>query len=345
MDFSRASTSTRIYYLPSSSSLLKSTVTGRCFHSNLNGMGTVHQLIEERGKQGVLSLGALDRREVEAASTYMSDEDAGIAFLYSGWCQAALPHRKLSDEEGWQIESERVIMVVEPGMRPGPAGKPVPVGVPYGSRARLILLYLQSEALRTNNREIELGGSLRAWLSKLQISVGGKSVDAVREQAERISRCRLTFQIRHGSTTGLINQNIVDSAIFLDDTPDARGQVFVEKAKLSECFYEQLKKHPVPLEAAAIRAVSNNSMALDLYAWLAYRLHSLSSARSVSWRALRPQFGAGFNRMDNFRARFLDNLRLALAIYPAARVSVEEAGLILHPSRPPVSAKDKGALR
>ena len=37
------------------------------------------------------------------------------------------------------------------------------VGVPYGSRARLILLFLQSEALRTGGREIELGRSLRAW--------------------------------------------------------------------------------------------------------------------------------------------------------------------------------------
>jgi hypothetical protein len=41
-------------------------------------------------------------------------------------------------------------LVIEPGMRPGPnGGDPVSVGVPFGSPARLILLYLQSEALRT----------------------------------------------------------------------------------------------------------------------------------------------------------------------------------------------------
>ena len=37
-------------------------------------------------------------------------------------------------------------LVVEPGMRPTASGKPEPVGVPYGSRARLIMIYLQSEA-------------------------------------------------------------------------------------------------------------------------------------------------------------------------------------------------------
>ena len=39
------------------------------------------------------------------------------------------------------------------------------VGVPYGSRARLIILYLQSEALKTQSREVELGKTLHAWLT------------------------------------------------------------------------------------------------------------------------------------------------------------------------------------
>jgi hypothetical protein len=91
------------------------------------------------------------------------------------------------------------------------------------------------------------------------------------------------------------------------------------------------------MEEAAIRAVSNNSLALDIYAWLAYRLHSLPSPRPITWRALKPQFGASFGRLDNFRASFCLNLKLALAVYPAARVEVTEHGLTLYPSSPPVS--------
>lgn len=49
------------------------------------------------------------------------------------------------------------------------------------------------------------------------------------------------------------------------------------------------------------------------------------------------QFGAGFSRLDNFRARFLPNLRLALAVYPEARVDINERGVVLHPSKPPVA--------
>jgi hypothetical protein len=302
-------------------------------------MGEVHDIIEARGKRAALHAD-LDRSVVEAAAAYMSDEDGGIGFLYSGWCQAALPHKKLADEQGWQIQGERVTLVVEPGMRPGPMGRPVPVGVPYGSRARLIMLYLQSEALRTGSREVALGKSLRDWLGRMGIPQGGKSIAMVREQAERISRCRLTFQVSQGGRTGLVNQNIVDTAIFLEtDSAGRQGSLFVETAKLSEGFFDHLKRHPVPLEEAAIRAVNNNSMTLDLYAWLAYRLHALPGPRPISWKALKAQFGAGYGRQDNFTRKFVESLRLALAVYPAARVDVTEIGLVLHPSKPPVAPR------
>jgi hypothetical protein len=97
----------------------------------------------------------------------------------------------------------------------------------------------------------------------------------------------------------------------------------------------------VPLQDAAIRAIANNSMALDVYAWLAYRLHSLDKPRPVSWKAVKGQFGAGYGRMDHFKNNFRPILALALAVYPDARVEEDErgAGLMLYPSRPPVPSR------
>jgi hypothetical protein len=57
------------------------------------------------------------------------------------------------------------------------------------------------------------------------------------------------------------------------------------------------------------------------------------------WAALKVQFGRGVGRMDHLRLRFLPNLALALAVYPAARVEIEDRDLVLHPSRPPVAPK------
>lgn len=298
-------------------------------------MGEVHRLLKEAGREATLR-SDFDRRVVEAAAGYLASEDIEIGFLYSGWTQAALPHKRLPDDAPWQITTERVTLIVQPGLRAVPGGEPVSVGVPYGSRARLILLYLQSEALRTNSREIELGKSLHAWLRRLGIPIGGKSMQDVRDQAERLSRCRMTFTIKQGNRTGLVNQNLLDTSMFVEDDT-AQGSLFIETATLSEMFFQQLKKHPVPIEESAVRQIANNSMALDVYCWLAYRLHALTDPTPISWRALHQQFGRGVKRPDHFKDQFRDTLALAMAVYPDADVDVHERGITLHPSRPPVS--------
>jgi hypothetical protein len=113
----------------------------------------------------------------------------------------------------------------------------------------------------------------------------------------------------------------------------------LETAKLSEGFFEALKRHPIPLEEAAIKALANNSAALDCYIWLAYRLHSLTAPRLVTWQALKAQHGAGFKELYHFKSKFPGVLQLALAVYPGANVEVTDVGVIIKPSRPPVAPR------
>ncbi len=301
-------------------------------------MGAVHQLLLEQGKQEALK-SVYDRRVVEAAAAYLSVEESEIGFLYSGWAQAALPHKKLSDKAHWQVQTDRVILIVQPGMRILPNGTAISIGVPYGSRARLILLYLQTEALKTKSREIKLGRSLHDWLRRLEIPIGGKSMRDVRDQAERISRCRMSFQITQGSKQGLVNQSILDTAMFVDDGENKQGSLFIETATISEMFYDQLNRHPVPIEEAAVRQIANNSLALDVYCWLSYRLHVLSNPMPISWKALHLQFGRSVSRIDHFKTYFKNTLELALAVYPEAKVDMNGHGVTLYPSAPPVKPK------
>jgi hypothetical protein len=92
----------------------------------------------------------------------------------------------------------------------------------------------------------------------------------VRDQAERISRCRLSFQIKQGTRTGLVNQHILDTKMFIEDGRNRTGPPVCRKGGTVESFFDELKKHPVPVEEAAVRQIANNSMALDVYCWLAH---------------------------------------------------------------------------
>jgi Plasmid encoded RepA protein len=182
---------------------------------------------------------------------------------------------------------------------------------------------------------------MRDWMTKMGVASGGKSIIAVRDQARRISLCRLSFQVRFSGSNGVgvRSQSIVDTAFFLDYDDNDQETLFPEEARLSLTFFEELQQHCVPLEEPAIRAINNNSMALDLYAWTAFRLHALKAPVPVSWTALKSQFGAGFQRMNHFRSTFLANLELAMAVYPDARIDVTERGLTLRPSPPPVKPR------
>ena len=299
-------------------------------------MGTIHKRLEQHGHQGSLALPELDianyRAVLEAAASFLSDEETR-----TGWCQSALPHKRLVDDDAiWTVRTDHLRLMVEPGSVAGPHGGAVRVGVPYGSKARLILLHLQSEAVRTQSREIELGKSLRVWLGRLGVPIGGQSMAEVRQQALRISRCRMTFQVEGAAGTGFSSQNLVDTSMF---SHEGGSSGITASVTLSEGFYKALLRHPVPLQESAIRAISDNSQALDVYCWLAYRLHVLDRATPITWKALHAQFGSSYKALKHFRPRFLENLNLALGVYPEADVTLSQSGLTLLPSRPPVPCR------
>ena len=63
-------------------------------------MGEIHRLLDEKGRAGLLADPFLtfDRAVVEAASSYLACEDSEVGYLYSGWAQSALPHKRLADD-------------------------------------------------------------------------------------------------------------------------------------------------------------------------------------------------------------------------------------------------------
>ena len=153
-------------------------------------------MVEEHGRLGAIArLDHEERRLAEIVAGYGTDEDVGIpSFLYSGWCLTALPHSRIPDDEPWELTNGNMTLLVEPGRRVRPGGGSEFVGVPFGATARLLLVYLQTQALCTKSRHVELGGSMRAWFERLEKVPGGKSYKLVREQAERIAMAKFSFQ-------------------------------------------------------------------------------------------------------------------------------------------------------
>jgi hypothetical protein len=288
---------------------------------------------------------------VRIASEVLGDEKGKSGYSYSGLCLTSLPHRKLKDDQAWERTVGPLTLIIEPGRIKIGTGPSKLLGVPHGARARLILIYLQTQAVLTNSREVSLGRSMREWMGRMGLSVGGETAAALREQARRIATCTMRFswqtQCRPGDKASMMmtNERIIKSGLFFHDNSqgDTRQEtLFEDRVLLDSDFFDQLRRHPVPLRDAAIHQLKDSSTALDIYVWLAYRLHHLTQYTPIHWRSLYQQFGAGYRHKWAWKPKFIQALAEAVAAYPEAMVDVEDNCIVLHPSPPPVKKLGAG---
>jgi hypothetical protein len=305
-------------------------------------MGEVHQLILQHGLEFARSQAdsKAQRHVIDAAALILSEEENRLGITHAGFAMTSLPHKRM-EEAFWKREGHRTTLLVESG-RSRDGGL---IGVPYGSIARLILLYLQTEAVRTGSPEIELGRSMKAWMARMSLTTGGKTYHLVAEQARRISGCRLTFFTDLPNAELRSNGAFVQSAISLAGLADeSQPSLWQDRIRLDDGFWKSLREHPVPVREEALKAIGTRSLAIDVYIWLAYRLHAISKPTRITWTAIHAQFGAGFKVARQIKPSFLEALHFALAVYPEARVDIEKTGVLLHPSAPAVPRQEARRL-
>lgn len=289
----------------------------------------VHQAVLDFGQEQIGHLAGQDRRVFDIAARFMADERVDPIYSHPGLCLTVLPHREIHAGQSWRRHTGYAELMILPleghdrRMR----------GVPFGVKARLILLYLMTEAVKTRSRQIELGRSMRAWMTSMGVPSCGKNIKTIADQCDRIEHCVLSFKL-NDSTEASLRDGIIRGSfrnIGVENEPRV--------VELSQGFYDTIIRRPVPVVEAAVRALADTCMPLDLYLWLAYRLHVLEQPLAVSWTSLHAQFGAGTQQLKHFKPRLQRDLELAKAVYPEARADISERGITLFPSPPPIAAR------
>jgi hypothetical protein len=161
----------------------------------------------------------------------------------------------------------------------------------------------------------------------------GEGYRAAKEQALRIERSLISVSYTGSNGRERWQDTIIRGSF--NFSQNGQSERFPQLVELSESFYNALLRHPAVLFEPAIRHLAGKSLALDIYIWLAYRLHALGKPTLVSWRALHAAFGPNYARERDFRLKFKESLESALLVYPQADLKVEERGLVLLPSAPP----------
>lgn len=282
-------------------------------------------------------------RLIEAADA-TQDEPGAILFQHTVLCQTGLPYRNPGDDvRMWERINGGVHLRIKAGEAMHPEqGRLVDLGLPYGPKPRLILAHLNSEAIRQQRPDIEVERSLTAFVKRLKLDAGGRTIGAVKEQLARLSASHVTIGgMNRAGEAVTINSQIV-SAFSLWFPKDERQKVlWPSRVRLSADYFDSLRRHAVPLHDKALMALSGSAMGLDVYAWLAQRLHRIEWGQRVfvPWVALKAQFGWHYERMDHFKAVFRQTLRQVHTQYRAADIELDARGMTLRHSPPPVKGR------
>ncbi len=228
--------------------------------------------------------------------------------------------------------------------------------LPYGNLPRLLLAWTSTEAVRTQSRELVLGASLSEFMRKLGIySTSGGSRGTrtrLRNQMDRLfhAQVSLIYEDKHGkkSLSSLVADRI---SLWWDPKRPDEPVLWDSKIELGEKFFQEIIRHPVPLDMNILKAIKRSSLGLDLYMWLTYRTFALKEPVQLRWRNLYRQFGVNPAKatdritVDNFRRKALRELFKIKEAWPDLNYKTVRGALVLSASKPAVAPRSLRLVR
>jgi len=271
------------------------------------------------------------------------EHDREICFQHSVLCQTGLPYRDPGDNVRlWEREQGNVTLRIEAGAIPDPAsGKYVDLSLPWGTKPRLILAHLNAEALRQGSPQIQIEDSLSAFVKRIRGFATGREIRMFKYQLACLSTATVRLAMFQAEHTIAINTHVITSFDLWLQKDEHQRALWPSTVCLSSEYFESLKRHAVPLNEADLGTLAHTAMGLDIYAWLAQRLHRIDPRKPafIAWSNLKEQFGPHYGRMDNFKKVFRIALAQVQRRYQSARIELDNRGMIARNSPPPVDKR------
>jgi hypothetical protein len=278
---------------------------------------------------------------VEIATNPPIGED--MAFTHAVLCQVGLPRSKVDGRE-FMRQSGAAWINVQAGYLDEGHG-PVLQPIPYGVMPRLGLAWVSTFAVRNKEREIPIGDSAAEFLRLMGMESDGRRYSTLRKQMHALAAARLQLGFKGRTYNG---QPVQQFDAWLSNKDAQQRALWPGVMVLSEDYYGSLIESAVPLDNRALHALKGSALALDVYAWLAHRLHRIDGRGVIlHWKALREQFAQeykGLNPDKDFKKEFLPALKKVLAVYPQAKVKAVNGGVLLIASPPPIPYKSGPTL-
>lgn len=277
----------------------------------------------------------------------LEQEDAGAAgatgYLTRTLVQATLPHSdpKLPPGHQFRRDTGKFSLFVTP------TGSH---GIPFGSIPRVILAWICTEVVLKKERTLSLGTSQAEFLRKVGLHNNGHDIKRFRDQSLRLFKAAISIEYVDGGVDASRRLMISDSSRVFWHPREANQKALWESTlELTQNFFDEIRRAPVPIKMEVCHALTKSPLAMDIYAWLTYRMYVLqvSGRRAVliPWIGLKYQFGAGYadtqQGLYDFKVNFKKRMREVLNFYREAEEHISDLGehLRLTPCKPHVAPR------
>ena len=278
------------------------------------------------------------RRRIETSEQLRSEavSRADLRHMHSVLAVCGLPYRQLpADQRDYRRQQGNMAITVTSGMLEDERGTPHLQPIPFGPKARLIMLHLCSEAIRQKTPTVEIADTLTGFVREMGYpnSAGTRGpVTAFKRQLNALAACTMRMSVwGHGKVSMRHITPIEALDLWLPSNPEQRT-LWPSTVTFSPTMYESLKRHALPVNIRAVRALAGSARKLDLYFWLSYRMSRLDEPLYISWEALAEQFGQGYAQSRQFRAAFRRDLQAISELLPELPADITEIGIELRPA-------------
>lgn len=261
-------------------------------------------------------------------------EAGKVGFMARMLVQATMPHSDPKSSTFERVNGNFCLTMSAPSPK---------IGLPYGTIPRLLLSWITTEAVRTKERELILGDSMSGFMRQLDlVPTGGRwgSVTRLKDQTKRLFSASVSCYTDTPEGYQNINFHLVKrSSLWWEPKNPDQQTLWQSSILLDEDFFEEITNRPVPIDMRALKALKRSPLALDIYNWLTYRMSYLSRSTTIPWEALQMQFGSAYAEKRIFKYKFLEAMKKVQLVYPEAKVSESDGGLLLIPSKPHITKK------
>jgi hypothetical protein len=257
-------------------------------------------------------------------------EEAGaLGFMSRLLIMVNLPYRDPGkDVRSWWRKNGNVSIDVNSGTEDG-----VPIGLPYGAYPRLILAYLITQAVKTQDPTIYLGKSFAHFLGLIGIQRGGKQYKQLHKQLERTLSAAFAWTYRTDKQWSRTNIQVSSqSQLWWDEKQPEQQSLWESYIRLNIEFYNEIMRNTIPLDLRVLATLKNSPLGLDLYMFIAWRTFKMDKPIFISWESLQEQLGGQYTDLKEFSRKCRFHIKRIEALRPDLNIAFAKGRLCLKPS-------------